>query len=160
MTSMSSERLATEIAKTEAAIERYMTAFERGTLPDEAFADRVRELGLTTKTLRARRTELAEALPSSSDTLPSPAVLAAIHRELEHVAEHAPDDIKKTVARAFVKSLEVESATRVRPVYRVLSPPPDAWPDTLDRDLTEGEGVRTTTSVVGAEGLEPPTSAV
>lgn len=41
-----------ELAKTEAALARYMAAFERGSISDEAFAGRVRDLQAKATTLR------------------------------------------------------------------------------------------------------------
>lgn len=44
-----------ELAKTEAAVDRYMHAFENGTLTEDMFAERVRELGRKAQALRGRR---------------------------------------------------------------------------------------------------------
>jgi hypothetical protein len=49
----------TEISKTEAALARYMAAFEKGTISDESFAGRVRDLQAKATTLRHRRDQLA-----------------------------------------------------------------------------------------------------
>ena len=54
----------TELNKVNAAIDRYLSAFERGTLDEDMVADRLPALREQTKQLRARRTELAAAGPS------------------------------------------------------------------------------------------------
>ncbi len=60
-----------ELAKTEAAVERYMHAFENGTVTEEMFGERVRELGRKAETLRARCVQMnAEA---AADEAPLPA---------------------------------------------------------------------------------------
>lgn len=73
----------TEITKTGQAIDRYLTAFERGTMDEELVADRLTELRVKTKQLRARRDALLLAL-DDEPTAPEPAVLAAV---ADYIAE-------------------------------------------------------------------------
>ncbi len=51
-----------ELAKVEAAVERYVLAFENGTVTEAAFGPRVHELGAQAELLRARREEATSAL--------------------------------------------------------------------------------------------------
>jgi site-specific DNA recombinase len=148
-----------EIAATETAIERYMDAFERGTLPEEAFGDRVRELGLKAKALRARQAELQQLPHPGDDTELTLAALELMYRYLKRIIEHAPDDIRKNVAQALVHDLHVDDPTHITPTYRIIAPPPGSWPQNpLDGD--DETSVRAMTSLVGVEGLEPPTTAL
>jgi hypothetical protein len=76
----------TKISETNNAIERYLAAFERGTLDDETVGDRLRELRTKSKQLRTRRDELTLAL-DDEPTAPDPATL-------NDVADHFTDVIE------------------------------------------------------------------
>ena len=67
--------------------------------------------------------------------------------------EHRREDIRKTVAQAFMKSLRVDSPTQVTPTYRIIGARPDslACEPILGDDETS---VRATTSLVGAAGFD------
>src|SRR6266571_4111318 len=70
-----------ELAKTEAAIERYLLAFEAGSLPEAVCGERVRNLGTKAGELRARRIELEyEVLDAETPTI--------TRRELAKVRRH------------------------------------------------------------------------
>jgi site-specific DNA recombinase len=59
-----------ELKKTEAAIERYILAFEAGTISDDMFGPRVRDLGDRARTLKARRESLKKPPTSPPWTHP------------------------------------------------------------------------------------------
>lgn len=63
-----------ELSKTAAAlaVARYMAAFEKGTISDEAFASRVRDLQAKATTLRHRRDQAAAT--REDHDLPAPAI--------------------------------------------------------------------------------------
>ncbi len=50
-----------EIRQTQAALNRYLDAFEKGTMPEAVCAPRVEELGTKVEAQKARREELASA---------------------------------------------------------------------------------------------------
>jgi site-specific DNA recombinase len=147
-----------ELSKAEAAIERYMLAFENGTVTEEMFGQRVRELGNKAATLRARRAELTDALDAagSAEAPVTDEAVSAIYQELCAVSQAAPDPIRKAVAQAFVHELNVRGRDCIEPTFRLLP----GLPDLSCTAVPEGgpkDGVRTMTAPVGAEGLEPPT---
>jgi DNA-binding transcriptional MerR regulator len=75
----------------EAAIERYLGAFEAGTLPEAQCGKRVQALGAKVADLQAREVELQQALAASAtQELPAPADLAELASQLRQVIEHAP----------------------------------------------------------------------
>ena len=148
--------ITTDLVKTEAAVERYMAAFEAGTLPDDVFGMRVRDLGAKAKTLAARRAELTHSDTLAAGGLPSDADIAAVAEHLRHVAHHAPDDIRKAVTQAFVADLRVEQARRVKPTFRILPALPPPAPGS-DDNAEPGSGVRAMTDPVELRGLEPLT---
>jgi site-specific DNA recombinase len=144
-----------EREEAEQGIERYMVAFERGTLPEEAFAERVRDLALRVKTLGAREKELREFDEADEIEL-TLAGIEMTHRCLKVVTKVAPDEIRKEIAQAFIKNLKVEGPTRLIPTYRVISLPTDSSVPIEDDET----GSRAMTGLVDATGLEPVTSAV
>ena len=82
-----------------------------------------------------------------------------MRRYLKVITEHAPEDIRKTVAQAFVKNLRVDSPTQVTPTYRIIG----ARPDSLVCEPVLGDdetSVRAMTSLVELRGLEPLTSGL
>ena len=103
-----------ELAKTEAALERYMHAFEAGTLTADMFAERVRDLGNKAKSLRARQAEIANVAADASAPLPTLDEVEFLRDQLRDIALHGPGPVRKAVAQAFVHSLTVEARTRSR----------------------------------------------
>jgi hypothetical protein len=64
------DQLEADLAKTEAAIERYLLSFEAGTLPEAVCGERVRRLGDKAAELRSRRAELEyEVLDAEAPTI-------------------------------------------------------------------------------------------
>ncbi len=76
-----------ELARTEAAVDRYMHAFENGTVTEEMFGDRVRELGRKAQTLRARRADLAAEAAADEAPVPAAEDLEELRVQLVSVAE-------------------------------------------------------------------------
>jgi hypothetical protein len=58
-------------AKTETAVDRYMHAFEAGTLTADVFADRVRDLGDKARALRLGHAELGRTAAHATAPLPT-----------------------------------------------------------------------------------------
>lgn len=67
-----------ELRKTEASVERYMLAFENGSLTDDMFGARVQELAGKAKALRARQAELGATLGASDAALPTATELEVV----------------------------------------------------------------------------------
>jgi site-specific DNA recombinase len=137
------------LAKVEASIERYLRAFEDGTMPETQCGQRVRELSTEAADLRARRDELAEAVESAEQVPPSPEVLAEVRRRIGEAIENGTDAERKALLQALVANVEVTSRDHIEPYFRV------------PQGASNGaEAVRAVEGLVGAEGLEPPTPAL
>jgi len=108
-----------EIRKAEAAVERYMLAFEEGNLAADVFSERVEQLARKAQALRSRRDELAAAPASVVPDLSDEAV-RAIFDELSDAAADAPESVRKALAQAFVHELRVLDRQTVQPTFRVL----------------------------------------
>ncbi|MGH8987727.1 MAG: hypothetical protein ACRDXC_03895, partial [Acidimicrobiales bacterium] len=96
-----------ELKKTEAAIERYILAFEAGTISDDMFGPRVRDLGDRARTLKARRDELEEAAYLAASDPPAQTDLDNLRTELEDIITHGTGARRKAAAQAFVHRLVV-----------------------------------------------------
>ena len=152
-----------ELAKTEAAVERYMHAFEAGTLTPDIFAERVRELGSKANLLRARQAELAEVAAEATAPLPSLDEVQALRDQLQAVALSGPGTVRKAVAQAFVHSLTVEARDKILPKFEIrrgLVIGDTGEHDGNPSQSTQRRGVRAMTPTVGTEGLEPSLEAV
>lgn len=113
-------RIETELRKAEAAIERYMLAFEDGKLSAEVFSERVEQLGTTAQELRQRRSELEAAATTLTPEDLSDDVLEEILADLSSAASDAPESVRKALAQAFVHELRVQDRRTVHPTFRVL----------------------------------------
>ncbi len=140
-----------ELRKTEAATERYMLAFENGTVTEEMFGDRVHELGATARTLRAHRAELHAAVDPANTGIPTAAEIDVVRQQLATAAEHASAPVRKALAHAFVHELRVEARNRVRPTYKLCR----GLPATNTHAAGHGGGVRTMKPVAVPTGFEP-----
>ncbi|MDA8270218.1 MAG: hypothetical protein M0Z39_02265 [Actinomycetota bacterium] len=101
-----------------------MDALERGTLPEEAFSDWVRELGLKAKTLHARRADLKKVPHIGDGTKLTLAGLELMYRYLKRLNERAPGDIHKNVTQALVHDLHVDDPTHITSAYGIIAPHP------------------------------------
>jgi site-specific DNA recombinase len=149
-----------ELAKTEAAVERYMHAFEAGTLTADIFAERVRELGTKAKLLRARQAELAEVAADASAPLPSLDEVETLRDQLQAVALSGPGTVRKAVAQAFVHSLTVEARDKILPKFEIRRGLVIGDTGENDEHPSQGRGVRAMTPTVGRRGLEPRTRSL
>ena len=148
----SAERCAveTELAEIEAAIERYLASFERGTMPEELCGPRVRALNERAGRLQERLAELVTQRENATLTAPEPDVLAAVRQELvEAVARGSRRHLKALIA-ALVHEVRVEGPNAVRPVFKIPDGAAAITPET----------VREPSRLVEVSGLEPPTSTL
>ena len=138
-----------ELAKTEAAIERYLLAFEAGSLPEAVCGERVRHLGSKAAELRTRRAELEYAvLDAETPTIPRRALDKVRRRVSDTIATGAPE-AKKALLQALIAEIRVEGRKAVRPFFRVPADPVIA-------DAPDQQGkVRTPSGSVPPAGLEP-----
>jgi site-specific DNA recombinase len=138
-----------ELVKTEAAIERYLLAFEAGSLPEAVCGGRVRRLGAKAAELRTRRAELEyAALNAETPTITRKALDKVRRRVADTIATGAPE-AKKALLQALVAEIRVEDRKAVRPFFRVPTEPAIA-------DAPDQQGkVRTPSGSVPPAGLEP-----
>ncbi|GAA4838748.1 recombinase family protein [Saccharopolyspora rosea] len=157
-----------KIAETNGKIDRYLTAFEKGTLDDELVGQRLAELRATSKQLHARRDELAAAL-DAEPAVPDTATLAEVAEHITHVIDSGTDQTRKALIETLIAGIKITSPSTIVPVFRIPQPHTDddtaeAAADTnkaLTSDNTPArasqEGVRAMTNLVELTGFEPVT---
>jgi site-specific DNA recombinase len=124
-------------AATQAAIDRYLTAFENGTLDETTCGRRITDLTTQLDQLNQRRAELNEA--AVQPQAPDPSEIERIHRHLADILRSGTLGQRKAVVETHVAEIRFDG-DRLIPIYRI---PVDAF-------RAQGE-------VVGRTGLEPVT---
>jgi site-specific DNA recombinase len=107
------------IAKTEDAIERYLSAFEAGTLSETQCGKRLEQLAAKVSELRARREELVVAIEQVSLKAPEADELAATRHQIEKSLKSGSVPARKALLQAPVHEIRVEGRDRVVPWFRV-----------------------------------------
>ncbi len=144
-----------EITKTGQAIDRYLTAFERGTMDEELVADRLTELRAKTKQLRVRQDELTLAL-DDAPTAPKPATLAAVADHIAEIITSGTHNQIKALVEALVAKVAITGPDRLIPVFRIpQAHNNDEAGPALAAETAPNGAVRAMTKSVGRVGLEP-----
>ena len=134
-----------DIAKTEQAMERYLLAFEAGTMPETQCGPRIRDLGAKLADLQHRREQLQQLLDTADPTAPTVDQLADARKHIRDAIDNGDDRHRKQLLNALIAEIRVDSRDSITPVYRV---PHAQQVDTVR--IVEGQVVR--------GGVEPPTS--
>jgi len=137
--------VAAEISRAEAAIERYLDAFEAGTLAEATCGQRVQRLGGTLAELRVREQELHSALDAATITPPSRQELTDLAEQVRPAVSSEPTPARKRLLHALVHEIQVQGRDAITPVFRVPAGQPPA----------SGGGVRTMYGLVGPAGHQP-----
>lgn len=106
-----------ELRKARTTIDRYLRAFEAGSIPEDVCGERLRELREQVAGLEDQRTRLAEE-PTEPER-PALAELKALARKLKRaLATQDPPRVKELL-RDTVDHIAVESRGNIYPVIRV-----------------------------------------
>ena len=133
-----------ELRKTNAAIKRYLQAFEHQTLPEDICGARLRELRDQLGALQARKTQLKQALAAAHVAAPDPAMLAILRARVREAVISSEMPARKALLRTLVAEIRVEDRNTIRPFF---------WVPTN----TSGQGaVRNLSTQVAPSGFEPP----
>ncbi len=146
-----------KITTTEAAVDRYLTAFENGTLDERTCGHRIQDLTLKLDQLRARQDELHQ-LRNDLPALPSPKAIERLRRELADVLQHGTPGQRKAVIENHVAEIKIQGST-LTPVYKIPIEHLDQDNDG-PVDVSTGPSFRTMVRVVGRAGLEPATEGL
>ncbi|WP_308200332.1 recombinase family protein [Kibdelosporangium philippinense] len=151
-----------ELTKTNQAIDRYLNAFENGTLEEDDLAARLATLKTKTKQLRARRDELADQLADAPQPVPK-AALVEVADYISEIIASGTDNQRKALIETLIAEIKITAADRIVPIFRIPQPRSEEAPLNTTEALTTSkplvraskEGVRTMTNLVGRVGLEP-----
>jgi len=111
----------TELTTTNAAIDRYLTAFERGTLTEDLVADRLAELRAQTTQLRIRRDALTLALDAEPNA-PEPATLTEIADHITKIITSGTHNQTKALVEALIAKVTITGPDRLIPVFHIPQP--------------------------------------
>ena len=149
-----------EITKNEDAIDRYLTAFENGTMDEETCSPRVKKLATQLTEQRARRDELGLLIDeAATPEMPDTTALETLRADVEAAADAGSDEALRRVMQTFVHRVDITSRETAAPTFII---PGDANVPT-QRSAAASPGstterkVRTLHGSVPPAGLEPAT---
>jgi site-specific DNA recombinase len=146
-------------------MDRYLTAFEKGTLDDEDTDIRVRLVNLKgqIKRLRGHKAQLELEVNQPPEAL-APADLAEIREQIRHILTDGTPTVRKAMFEALIHEITITADDIVRPAFRLplagndeglaLSGPARTATEPTNRT------VRALPTMVGDTGIEPVTSSV
>ena len=141
-----------DLAKTNDAIDRYLTAFENGTMPEDTCAPRISELASKAKQLRQRREELQLLLQETPEaTEPDPALCTRLHAHVRDALNTNNPGTTRQLIQALVHEVRVTGRHRVKPTFRV---------PTDNVAQAAGPGGLAGTTAATQRKVRPPTSSV
>ena len=146
-----------ELTSTAAKTDRYLAAFERGTIDEELVAGRLTELRATITQLRTRRDELTLALKDEPATA-TPSSLTNVANHIETIMNTGSHNKRKALVETLVAHVTITGPDRLVPVFRIPQPHNDNGAATGPPAETAPKGtVRTMTNSVELRGIEPLT---
>lgn len=104
-----------EITKTEAAVKRYLAAFESGSLPEDQCATRVRRYGGRLIELRDRHSDLNEQLSRDTVTVPTPGYLAQVRDHVRTVLKDGTEAGRKAAMHELIHEIQATGRAEIRP---------------------------------------------
>jgi hypothetical protein len=110
-----------QLRETNAALERYLRAFETGTMPDHACAPRVEHLSARRQQFTVHRTELAARLDALNHQRPTRPVLEAVGDTVRHVLTTGNRTVVKQLLSELITRIDVHPQRRVQPTLRIPS---------------------------------------
>ena len=136
------------------AIDRYLAAFESGTLEPEDLAGRLAQLKARSRQLAARRNELAAQLAETL-TARTPATLRQVADHIAVIVTSGSHSQRKALVEALVAKVKITGPGRIVPVFRVPQSEKDAAAHTTTSARSPESSVRALANLVGPVGFEP-----
>jgi site-specific DNA recombinase len=141
-----------ELARTSAATDRYLAAFENGSLDPEDLAPRLAHLKAWTAQLHARHHELAAQI-AAAPTAPPAATLLQIAEHIDDVIRSGTETQRKAVIETLVARIKITGPDRIVPTFRIPDPAhpnQDSRPQPPDeRNSQARDAVRAMANLVG-----------
>ena len=146
------------------AVDRYLEAFERGSLDgeDDNIKARLATLRDQARQLRTRKIQL-EAELEQPPTAPQPAALSKIRTRIREIFDHGNHIARKALFEALIEEIVINSDDSLTPIFKIPvfrdGQEPDLQGPALDQIRT-ADAVRALLPMVGDTGIEPVTSSV
>ncbi|MGH3715474.1 MAG: recombinase family protein, partial [Micromonosporaceae bacterium] len=112
------DTLTKELAGIDAKIDRYLTAFETGDMPQHLCGPRIEALSQQATQLRDRREELLHALDAQPQA-PTEADLAALRAAIRHALTSGEPGAIKRVNDALIHEIRVTARDQIKPTFRI-----------------------------------------
>ncbi|MGO8872891.1 MAG: hypothetical protein ACLQPH_16095 [Acidimicrobiales bacterium] len=103
----------------EPGIDRYLRAFEAGTMPEAICGERVKDLGAKAAALRASCLEMDAELTKAELVAPTSVELSEIRQRLEESVAGGSSALVKVLLHAHIHEIRVDSRQAIHPVFRV-----------------------------------------
>ncbi len=100
-------------------IDRYLQAFESGTMPEEVCGERVKDLGANATALRVRMFELDPGATETELVAPTTAELGDLRQRVEEAVAGGSSALVKSLLQAVIHEIRVECRQAIHPVFRV-----------------------------------------
>lgn len=149
-----------DITKNEDTIDRYLTAFENGSMDEDTCSPRVKKLATQLTEQRARRDELGLLIDeATTPDLPDATALETLRADVEAAANTGSDEALRRVMQTFVHRVDITSRETAAPTFVIpgeANMPTQRSAATSPGATTERK-VRTLPGSVPPAGLEPAT---
>jgi DNA-binding CsgD family transcriptional regulator len=132
--------------------DRYLTAFERGTMDETLVADRLIQLRDKTKQLTISRDQLTLAI-DDEPTTPEAATLTQVANHITTIINTGSTNQRKALIENLVDHVTITGPNRLTPVFRIPQPhTQDTATTALAAETTPQGPVRTMTKLVDLGG--------
>ncbi|MGH3520856.1 MAG: zinc ribbon domain-containing protein [Haloechinothrix sp.] len=155
------DALEREITKNEDALDRYLTAFENGTMDEKVCSPRVEKLASKLTELRQRRDELGLLIDETAiPALPDLSVLDTIRADIQAAVDNGSTEALRGIMNIFVHRVDITGRHKAEPTFVI---PGDGSDIPTQRAATTPEGavtdrkIRTLSGTAPPAGLEPAT---
>jgi site-specific DNA recombinase len=140
-----------EITAAEQTIDRYLLAFEKGTMPEKQCGARIEALAASIVELRDREADLTDQLTQPAPVAPTADLLDEVRAYIRDVFNDDRPENTKAILASLIDHITVYDRTRIKPVFRV------PLQDATNPALTTQDGVREMSASVELTGFEPRT---
>jgi site-specific DNA recombinase len=148
----------TQIRDTTATLDRYLRAFETGSMPDHICAPRVEDLAAQRDDLTRRRHEIATAL-DRTPTTPARDHLEDIAATLQRTITDGPPAVVKDLLAGLIASIDMLPDRHAQPIFKLPDLPNSSAPEPY-KARAQWTGVRMGSRNVELRGIEPLASSM
>jgi chromosome segregation ATPase len=113
------EAINAKLTQTRAAIDRYLHAFENGSMPEDACAPRLAKLTEQAKTLESNAADLAAREADETPQRSTAADIAGLREQLRAAIQTAAPARLKLILQALTHEIRIDSRQSIEPTFQV-----------------------------------------